>query len=258
MNGQLESLNCWCFAADPGTSHFACGLSAIFISWTDFIKLDHPPELGDIFKPEYVLSLELLDLRGMEHRHKLVKLSDCRLNHSSELVDRLRHAIQEYPPLFSPNKAVEQLKSKKISPFFRHWTDALTKDMSIRCIAERQPVHSCHVAITNLLQIELVEKEFESPNPLKLIAPQTIQAFMGTRGQEYNERKTHTVKLAQGILKSDIFPQLHAKDDRVHDMADALILIVYFAQCILLPDYQRLWWKYRQTQRKRKRQEVVE
>lgn len=239
---QLNSINSWIVSVDPGTSHLGCAVAAVFLPWNKFLELKNPPELKDIFCNDYVLQMNVLDLRGIEHRHTQVKFENCRWNHTSELVDRIRHAIQEFPHLFLPDLALKRYK-ETISKYFHQWCDDITTPMTIRYIAERQPIYSCHVAITNLLQTELVEKENNIPS-IRLIAPQSIQTWMWIKGDEYEERKTKTVQLAKTIVDRIRFPRLFSENERVHDMADALVMIQYFAQIILLPQYIELWRQY--------------
>lgn len=244
---QLNSINSWIVSIDPGTSHLGCAIAAVFLPWNKFLQLKKPPELKDVFCNDYVLQLDVLDLRGIEHRHTKVKFADCRWNHTSELVDRIRHAIQEYPHLFLPDLALKLYK-ETVSKHFHQWYDDISSALTIRYIAERQPVHSCHVAITNLLQTELVEKNNQENTPsIRLIAPQSIQTWMWTRGDEYEERKAKTVQLAKTLVDRARFPALFSESGRVHDMADALVMIRYFAQIVLLPQYVELWKLYIQS-----------
>lgn len=120
--------------------------------------------------------------------HKRVPRQLCTLEHSNDAYDKIQHFLQEYADLFSD---VDQVR------------------------IERQP-------ITGLVHVEqLLFGHFRSK--AKLISPNSMHKHFNIQHYDYEGRKQQTTNIARPYLS-----QLSGwNQERVHDMSDALCILLY-------------------------------
>ena len=149
-----------------------------------------------------LLRLCLVDLTKL--RHKVVCRRDCKLYHSRELTDRLDHFYQEYHELF---------------------------ESADRILIERQPICGLQAVQQSLL------KQFRPK--ITLIAPVQMHRHFNLNGS-YNVRKLETVAIMMSVCKivpSDVSE--FASMDRLHDVADAVCLLMYYLAAVVGPEKVR-------------------
>ena len=153
--------------------------------------------LVEEFKIIRVLEAHRIDLGKL--KHVKVSKSNCKLHHTNDAYDRIQHFLQEYDELF---QNVDQVR------------------------IERQP-------ITGLVHIEqLLFGHFRSK--AKLVSPNAMHRFFNIQQYDYEGRKQQTIKIARPLIESHLSfnatsssPSYNWNMDRVHDMADALCLVIY-------------------------------
>jgi hypothetical protein len=124
--------------------------------------------------------------------HTAIPRHLCTLEHSNDAYDKLQHLFQEYGWLFSD---VDQVR------------------------IERQPING-------LVHIEqLLFGHFRSK--AKLISPNSMHKHFNIQHYDYEGRKQQTTKIAWPYLSQ--IPDWN--QERVHDMADALCILLY-ALCV--------------------------
>jgi hypothetical protein len=120
--------------------------------------------------------------------HRHVPRSQCTLHHSNDVYDKIQHLLQEYPTLFQD---VDQVR------------------------IERQP-------LGGLVHVEqLLFGHFRTK--AKLISPNAMHKHFQIRHFDYEGRKVQTTRIATPYLAT--FP--HWQRERVHDLADALCIILF-------------------------------
>jgi hypothetical protein len=140
------------------------------------------------FQIVQVIEAHRIDLGKL--KHVKVSKSDCKLHHTNDAYDRIQHFLQEYADFFNN---VDQVR------------------------IERQP-------ITGLVHIEqLLFGHFRSK--AKLVSPNAMHKFFNIQHYDYEGRKKQTQNIAQPYLKQHV--SYDWEHDRVHDMTDALCLVLY-------------------------------
>lgn len=125
-----------------------------------------------------------------ELKHIKVSRSACLLHHTNDAYDRVQHFLQEYADFFN---GVDQVR------------------------IERQP-------ITGLVHIEqLLFGHFREK--AELVSPNAMHKFFNIQTYDYQGRKKQTEKIAQPYIESCV--SYDWKTDRVHDMADALCILIF-------------------------------
>jgi hypothetical protein len=123
-----------------------------------------------------------------ELSHTAIPRHLCTLEHSNDAYDKIQHLFQEYGWLFSD---VDQVR------------------------IERQPING-------LVHIEqLLFGHFRSK--AKLISPNSMHKHFNIQHYDYEGRKQQTTKIAWPYLSQ--LPDWN--QERVHDMADALCILLY-------------------------------
>jgi hypothetical protein len=137
---------------------------------------------------ENIERVECVDLSSIPHRR--VPLSSCRLYHTRTACDQIQHFLQEYSDELS---GVD------------------------RVLIERQPPGG-------LLHVEQLLFTFFR-DKAQLISPQSVHKYLGIGHLDYEGRKLETVRRAAPFLSPCNEWQ---KQNRKHDMADALCFIQYW------------------------------
>lgn len=135
-----------------------------------------------------IMFAQVIDLTSL--RHDRVPSQECKLHHSNDIYDRIQHFLQEYQYVF--------------------------EDESIETILiERQPLGGlCHVE--QLLFGHFREKA-------KLISPNAMHRFFHINHLSYEARKEQTTKITKAWLEP-----FWQNRERVHDLADALCIMLYY------------------------------
>ena len=137
-------------------------------------------------------SIEIIDCNRINitlMKHRKVSMDCCKLHHESCIPDYLDHFVQEY------------------SDFFES-CDIL--------LLERQPP----VGITNVQ--DLLFTKFR--HKVILVSPNTVHKYFSLNSN-YSIRKTESEHIASGYLIN--FTKF-SKNNRKHDMSDALLMVLYF------------------------------
>lgn len=141
------------------------------------------------FELVQVIEAHRIDLSKLKHNR--VSRAVCALHHTNDAYDRIQHFLQEYDEFFAD---VDQVR------------------------IERQP-------ITGLVHVEqLLFGHFR--HKAKLVSPNAMHKFFNIQDYDYVGRKKQTEKITQPYLKS-CTKSYNWNTDRVHDMADALCLVIY-------------------------------
>ena len=137
---------------------------------------------------------EILEARVVnlnELTHSMVTFKRCQLHHSNDVFDKLEHMFQEFPNLFSGVN---------------------------RVLIERQPING-------LVHVEqLLFGKFR--NIATLISPNAMHKWLQINHLDYEHRKVATTKHATPYLEK-CSAWIDARDGRLHDMADALCILLY-------------------------------
>lgn len=144
--------------------------------------------------------VRLVDLTRLPHRR--VSRCDCKLHHSRELADRLEHFFQEYADVFGAADVV---------------------------LVERQPITGLQ-AVQQALFRQYRDK-------VVLLAPTRMHRHFGLCGH-YEGRKRETVAIFRAVTER--IPHdasCLAAMDRLHDVADAVCLLLYYAASVVRRDH---------------------
>lgn len=142
------------------------------------------------FQLQSILELRLVNLNALPHDK--VTRSQCTLHHSNDVFDKIEHFLQEHGDLF-------------------HDVDCV--------LIERQP-------LGGLVHVEqLLFGRFR--RVARLVSPNALHKWMGIHHLEYEQRKEATTRYAQPYLGA--FPAWQ-HSPRLHDMADALCILLYSLQ----------------------------
>ena len=163
-----------------------------------------------LWKIEKILECKRINICLLKHTK--VQRSECKLEHSNDVYDRIQHFLQEYEEEFQD---VDQV------------------------LIERQPLGGL-VHVEQLLFGHFRKK-------VKLISPNAMHKFLGINGLDYEARKQFTTKLAEPYLKEFWVEDKMENDGgsggggggnggngggeitvlRTHDMADAFCILLY-------------------------------
>lgn len=134
-----------------------------------------------------ITHLQVINLNQLSHAR--VPRSQCTLHHSRDIFDKVEHCLQEYPTLF---EAMDCL------------------------LIERQPPGG-------LVHVEqLLFGRFRSQ--ARLVSPNAMHKWLGINHLTYEQRKLATTQVARPYLER--FTEWQ-RLNRVHDLADALCLLLY-------------------------------
>jgi hypothetical protein len=141
--------------------------------------------------PVTMYMIEMVDLTQL--RHERVKRSECKLQHSNHIVDRMAHFFQEYEPQFQEFGEV------------------------IDVMVEQQP-------ITGIGSVEsLIIQKYR--DIITVISPVSMHKWAGISHLEYDQRKQAvTAQITEVVPKE--FTSYHNEPHKF-DMADALMLFLF-------------------------------
>lgn len=149
--------------------------------------------VNDDFTECMVHSAHCVDITNLPHRR--VSRENCSLHHSREACDRIQHFIQEYCDCW---------EGRKIDKVF----------------IERQPIQGLNHVESILFML------FRHLNATK-ISPNAMHKWLGISHLDYNGRKEATTKKALPYLRTLAG---FSNANRQHDMADALMLMLFGAE----------------------------
>jgi hypothetical protein len=144
-----------------------------------------------------LFSAHLVNLNELQHLK--IPVSQCTLHHTNDACDKINHFIQEYQD---------------------DWMN-----QADLIVIERQP-------ITGLVHVEqLLYSKYR--NKTILISPNKMHRWLNIQHLSYEKRKEKTTMFAESKLEQDeqwiqACTRLHENKQRLHDIADAVCILLYF------------------------------
>jgi hypothetical protein len=136
-------------------------------------------------------SVQRINLTQLEDLHKRVPKHECKLYHTADAVDRVQHFLQEHMDVLETMQVV---------------------------LIERQPLGGL-VHVEQLLYQAFRDKAV-------LCNPRTIHCHFDMTPNEYERRKEESVEIAEPYVRH--LDGWKAADDRQHDIADAVCMLVWW------------------------------